>query len=484
MLRAKSKRRLIGAALGLFVLTMAGCAVGPTYHAPKLPMPVQWTGLSASTGNPGIAASDAASIAEWWKGFHDSELDSLVQRAIQSNLDLKQAQSRILQARELRRIAGAGLWPNVNASASNTTSGSQSTATTAGAGSSTRNLFEAGLDAAWELDFFGGVRRGVEAANANIQAAIDDSRDVMVTLTAEVALNYIELRGFQQQMAIAKKNLEDQRQSAEIARKRFSVGFVSELDVANAEAQVATTQSQIPLLEASAQQTIYALSVLMGSEPAALLTELTPAGAMPGVPPQVPAGLPSDLLERRPDILRAEAQLHASIAQVGIAKADLFPRFSLTGSGGVQNLTQGSLASMASGVLSVGPSLTFPIFNAGKISANVRAQNEAAQQALLVYRQTVLTALKDVESALIAYAKDQQHREAVAAAVKSNEKAVELSMKLYIAGETEFLNLLTTQRDLYASQDALVQADRSIDSDLVALYKALGGGWQSALVQP
>jgi multidrug efflux system outer membrane protein len=471
MIPGNVKRRLAVYILGLFVLLEAGCAVGPQYHPPKVQTPGQWRGLAPSSGNPSMATPETASLAEWWKDFKDPVLDSLITRAVQSNLSLQQAQSRIIQARASRLIAGAGKRPSISGSGANTTSGSNS---------SKSNLFRAGLDAAWEMDFFGGIRRSVEAANANIQTAVEDKRDIMVTLTAEVALNYIELRGFQQQIAIAGKNLDAQRETAEITHKRFDVGFASSLDTANSDAQVAMTQSQIPLLEASEQQTIYALSVLLGYEPSALLSELSPTGAIPVVPPRVPAGLPSDLLERRPDILRAESQFHSAIAQVGVATADLFPKFNLTGSGGVQNLTQGSLANIASGVWSIGPGITFPIFNAGRIRANIKVQNEIAQQALLAYRQTVLTALQDVESALIAYAKDQQHRTSLADAVKYNTTAVNLSLKLYTAGEIEFLNLLTAQHNLYASEDALVQADRSIDTDLVALYKALGGGWQNA----
>jgi NodT family efflux transporter outer membrane factor (OMF) lipoprotein len=340
-------------------------------------------------------------------------------------------------------------------------------------------MFQAGLDAAWELDFFGGVRRGIEAADADLRAAVEDTRDVWVTLTAEVAINYITLRGLQQQIAIAQQNLDAQRETVDITRRRLSVGFASALDVANAEAQAATTQSQIPLLEAAAQQTIYALSVLLGREPSALVAELSPAGAIPATPPAVPVGLPSELLQRRPDIRRAEAQLHSATAQIGVATASLFPSFSLTGSAGVQKLTQGALLSVAGGFWSLIPAVTQPIFNAGKLRANVRIQTALRDQALLAYRQTVLTALQDVESALIAYAKDQEHRAALADAVRSNRTAVELSTRLYTAGELDFLNLLTAQRNLFTSEDALVQADRSIALDLIALYKGLGGGWQS-----
>jgi outer membrane protein, multidrug efflux system len=479
---ANFRRSLVLLVSGLLALE-AGCLVGPNYHAPKVSMPGQWIGLSPqSAADASMAVSDAAAVAEYWKVFHDPELDALIQQAVQANLSVQEAQARIRQARESRNAAAAGLWPAVNASASNATSGSGSTSSTANlspsAASSTRNLFQAGLDAAWELDFFGGVRRSVEAANANIQAAIEDGRDVVVSLTAEVALDYIQLRGLQQQVAIAQENLQAQRETAEITHKRFSVGFASRLDTANADAQVATTQSEIPVLEAAAQQTIYAMSVLLGRQPAALLPELAPTAVIPATPPTVPIGLPSDLLERRPDIRLAEAQLHAATAEIGVATADLFPKISLTGSAGLQNLTQGSLASLAGHFWSIGPAVTVPVFDAGRIRANIKAQDALRQQALLAYRQTVLTALQDVESALIAYAKDQQRRSALAESVKSNQQAVDLSLKLYTAGAAEFLNLLTAEHNLYSSQDALVQADRTIDTDLIALYKALGGGWR------
>ena len=466
------------ATVSITALLATGCVVGPNFKAPKVAVPTEWNGVgSASSDNASIPTADAARLSEWWKSFKDPELDSIITQALQSNPGLRQAQSRILQARQARLIAASGLLPSANVSTSNTTSNSSGSSLSAGG--STRNLFQAGLDAAWELDFFGGIRRGIEAAEADTQAAIEDSRDVMVSLTAETALNYMELRGFQQQIAIAKKNLEAQQKSAEITQKRFDVGFAGKLDVANADAQVATTQSQIPLLESSAQQTIYNLSVLLGREPAALLSELSPQGDIPGTPPVVPVGLPSDLLERRPDIRSSLAQLHSATAQIGVATAELFPKFSLTGTGGQQNLSMGSLGSLASRFWSFGPSISLPIFSGGRIRANIQLQTAAQQEAALGYEQTVLTALKDVESALVAYNKEQQHRSALQAAVRSSQQAVDLSMQLYTAGQGDFLNVLTAQRDLYASEDALVQSNRNVDANLIALYKALGGGWQN-----
>ena len=337
------------AVLGLAAMLHAGCAVGPTFHPPNVTMPGGWTPDPGSPeSHAGAVTPGNTAIAEWWTTFQDPTLNALISQAMASNLSLQQARSRILQARASRTGAAAGLWPSVNATGTTTTnSSSPSSSPASGArteASGARNLFVAGLDAAWELDFFGGVRRGVEAADANTLAAIEDARDVGVTLAAEVALTYMSLRGSQQQLVIARQNLEAQRETADITRKRLAVGFASGLDVANAEAQMATTRSQIPLLESSARQTIYALSVLMGREPSALVAELSPVGVIPATPPAVPVGLPSELLQRRPDIRRAEAQLHSATAQVGVATSDLFPKFSLTGSTGWQKLTQGALA--------------------------------------------------------------------------------------------------------------------------------------------
>jgi NodT family efflux transporter outer membrane factor (OMF) lipoprotein len=341
-----------------------------------------------------------------------------------------------------------------------------------------RDLFQAGLDAAWELDIFGGVRRNIEASNADIRASVEDRRDVLVTLAAEVGTNYLNLRGSQQQIAIARKNLKAQRHTAEITRKRFEAGFVSALDVASAQAQVATTESQIPSLESAAQGAIYSLSVLLGREPAALLQELATETPIPPAPPEIPVGLPSDLIRRRPDIRRAEAQLHAATARIGVATADLFPKFSLTGSFGFSSTDLSSLANWSSRSWSFGPSVSWPIFAGGRIWWNIEVQNALQEQALIAYEKTVLTALKEVETALVAYAKELERRKSLTDAAENNAKAVDLAMKRYIAGRTDFLSVLTFQGALYQSEDALVQSTRNLTTDLIALYKALGGGWE------
>jgi NodT family efflux transporter outer membrane factor (OMF) lipoprotein len=340
------------------------------------------------------------------------------------------------------------------------------------------------LDAAWELDIFGGVRRNVEAAEADIQAAVEDQRDVLVTLAGEVALNYIELRGYQQEIVIAQNNLKAQQHTAELTRQRFGSGLVGALDVANADAQVGTTASQIPAMETSAQQAIYNLSVLLGREPTSLLEELSPLSTIPVTPPDLPAELPSDLLRRRPDIRRAEAQIHAATARIGVAAADLFPKFNLTGSVGYQSNALDTLIKSQNNLWSLGPSISWQIFNAGSVSANIEVKKALSEQALLTYQKAVLTALQDVENALVSYSKEQRRHKALEDTVTANRKAVDLATQLYSQGQTEFLSVLDSQRSLYASEDSLVQSTRNLSTDLVSLYKALGGGWDSQSQDP
>ena len=456
------------------MLTIAGCTVGPNYRPPESVTPTAWAGTTdvhfVSFSSNKIMQQTSA-INQWWTHFKDPRLDSLVSRAVATNLDLKLAESRVRQSRAQWGVQFSGYWPAVDA-----TGGYQHSR--ANQNQPTVNLYKAGLDASWELDVFGGTRRAVEAANADIVASLEDQRDVLVTLLSEVAVNYINLRSLQQQLNVAKENLAAQEQSVDLTRKLFSGGFSSKLSVANAEAEVATTRSQIPLLEASIRQAIFSLSVLLAREPSALLAELSTEAPIPLTPPEVPVGLPSELLRRRPDIRRAEARLHSATAQIGVATADLFPKFSLTGSLGTSGNNSASLVKWDNRFYSVGPSVTWAIFDAGRIRSNIKVQNELGEQALLNYQKTLLTALSDVEGALVAYVKEQQRRQALAEAVTANQQAVSLSTQLYSQGQTDFLSVLIAQRSLFSSQDSLVQSDRNVATDLVAVYKALGGGWE------
>ena len=287
-----------------------------------------------------------------------------------------------------------------------------------GSGPPFRKLFQAGLDASWEMDVFGGTRRNLEAAGADLQAAVEDRRDVLVIMMGDVGTNYINLRGLQQQIEIARENLKAQKHNADIIQKRHDAGFVGGLDVANAKAQVATTEATIPLFESSARAAIYSLGVLLGREPAALEQDLAKAAPIPPTPPAIPVGLPSELLRRRPDIRRAEAQIHGATARIGVATADLFPRFFLAGSFGVTTSDVNKLGSLANNNFwSFGPSVTWPIFAGGRIYWNIKIQDAVQEQALLTYEKAVLTAFKDVETALVAYAKQQQTRKSLSEAV-------------------------------------------------------------------
>jgi multidrug efflux system outer membrane protein len=451
--------------LGLLscLIFLAGCMVGPNFQPPQTPVPNEWVGPVPPP--PTAAEQD---LAQWWTVFQDPTLRSLVERAVQSNLDLRLAAARVRQARAARGVAASGLGPTVDATGSYRRSGTAAV---------TSDLYQTGFDAIWELDIFGGIRRNIEAATANLEAAQDARLNTLVTLTAEVALNYINLRAFQEQIVIAQRNLKAQQHSAELTKQRFEGGFVSGLDVANAEAQVASTAAQIPILEQAAQQAVYSLSLLLGLEPGALLAELTPSEAIPAAPPAVPVGVPSELLRRRPDIRQAEAQIHAATAEIGVATADLFPRFSLTGSLSTQGSNFSSLTDWSNRFWSIGPSASWTLFATGRIRSNIEVQRALQEQSLIVYRQTVLTALQDVENALIASAKEQEHYKLLTDAVAANRRAVDLATKLYTQGQTDFLNVLQAQGALYASETALTLSTRTLATNLVALYKALGGGW-------
>ncbi len=464
------------------MLLLFGCAVGPDFVPPDMRVPPTWQGVSTGP-SPAMSATigDPVSEVEWWKTFNDPLLTSLIERAVESNLDLKQATARIRQARAARRAGSASLWPTADGFAEVARKGTGGGyGSRAGSLSLETDLFEAGLDAAWELDFFGGIRRNVEALTADMQAAIEARRAAALTLAGEVALNYFTLRGLQQQIAIAEANLAAQEKTAAITRQRQEAGLVSGLDVANANAQTTTTASRIPVLEAGARESIHTLGVLLGLEPTALIEELESAVPLATVPPEVPVGLPSDLLRRRPDIRSAEAQIHAATARIGVATADLFPKFALTGSLSFAGESFAAMTDWTSRAWSIGPSMQWRIFDAGRIRWNIEAQKALQEQSMLAYRQTVLTALKDVETALVAYAKEQVHNRLLSETVVENRKAVELAKTLYVAGQTDFLNVLSAQGALFVSEEAHALSTRALSVSLVALYKALGGGWERA----
>ena len=460
--------------------TLAGCLVGPDYRAPLSSAPPQWSEPLA-----GGETSDAPSIATWWKSFHDPELDTLVAKAVVSNLDLRIAEARVREARAQRGIADADLWPSADASTSYSRQRMSGNQPLMPPGATLDNdLYQAGFDAAWELDLFGGRRRGVQNADAGIAAALFSRQDVQVTLVAEVARNYIAARSFQKRLAIAQQNITAQRDAVALARSRFEHGLSSSLDAEQAATVLAQTLAQVPTLEDGLQVSIHRLGVLLGQRPGALMRELATAAPIPATPPNVPVGLPSDLLRRRPDIRSAERQLAAASAQIGVATAELFPKFSLTGNIGLESVGAGDLLTPASRLWSVGPTIQWRLLDAGRIRANIRVQNARQEQALASYQKTVLTSFEEVENALVAYAKEQVRNRSLEDAVQASQNALQISRQLYTNGLTSFINVLDSERSLYQVQDALVQSDQSVSQDLIALYKALGGGWEEPIAAP
>jgi NodT family efflux transporter outer membrane factor (OMF) lipoprotein len=443
-------------------------------------MPAQWAEpLTAGT------TSQAEQVASWWKSFHDAELDSLIARAVKTNLDLRIAEARVRQARAEQGFAEADFWPTVNASGSFSRQKQSEHQPIIGSiplppsVPFENNVYQAGFDATWEIDLFGGKRRAVQAATAALAAVEYGRRDVLVTLLSEVARNYVQIRGAQRQLALLQDQIRAQEETVAITRSRVEHGAAADLDLQRALALLATIQSQAPAIETSLQSSVHRLGVLLAQTPDALREELAATAPIPAPPPEVPVGLPSDLLLRRPDLLRAERQLAAETARIGQAKAELFPKFFLTGSAGLTSISASDFFSPSSRMWSIGPSVQWRVFDAGRVRASVRAQIAVQDQASLTYEQTVLTSLEDVENALVAYAKEQEHRRLLEQAVTANQKAAHLADQLYTTGLGNYLDLLDAQRTLHISQGDLVQSERAVAVNLIALYKALGGGWDT-----
>jgi outer membrane protein, multidrug efflux system len=464
--------------VGLVLVLLAGlsgCAVGPSYQPPPVAFPAAW-----GQATPPDATAHDLDLSAWWRAFNDPMLDGLVDRALAGNLDLRVATARVREARALRRVAAGERWPAVNASGLYSRSRESENVRPLPLGSEPeQNLFQVGLDASWELDVWGRVRRSVEAADATAEAAEQDRRDVLVILLAEVARNLVEARAAQQRLVIAHDNIQTQGEIVELTRVRFDAGLGSEVEVSQARTLLATTEAQVPALEAARDQAIHRVAVLVGTPPAGLLAELRGADRIPVGPPSVPVGLPSDLLRRRPDIRRAERELAAATARIGIATADLFPRFSLVGTLGVAATDAANFFTGGSRFSSVGPQVVWPIFAGGRIRANIRVQEARQEAALARYEGAILGALEDTENALVGYGNEQTRRARLGEAVDASRLALRLSRELYLRGLADFLTVLDNQRSVYTAEDQLVQSNRTVAVNLIALYKALGGGWDA-----
>jgi multidrug efflux system outer membrane protein len=472
-----------GLGIVCLVLALGGCVVGPDYRRPALTAPAQWT----ESRDRARAAGALEEIA-WWQGFNDPMLNRLIEDAAAANLDLEQARARLLQARANVWVAGAGLLPSVEAAGSvtrsqggiNTTNSESpsSIATVAG------TIFQAGFDASWEIDVFGGTRRGLEAANARLDAGVEDLRYTLLTLVGDVAKNYIDLRANQAKRKIIMTNVAAQQQTVEVTRERFRLGLTNYLDVVQAEAQKSTTASDLPTIEASMKQSIHRLGVLLGREPNALKAELAKFRPLPQARGRLSTGLPSELLTRRPDLRKAERQLAAASADIGVATADLYPKFDLTAALGLQSSTASKFFQVSTGrYWSVAPGVTWNLFNGGKARATVTNKQAVHDENLAKYRASFLSALEDVENALAAYYAEQKKGQILVDTVRVNAEAVALANERYRRGLTNFLDVLVAEKDLYSAQSSLNQSEANLLTDLISLYKALGGGWNAAAIR-
>ncbi len=470
---------------GLLLAGLAGlaaCAVGPDYRPPA-------PGSAAAWSSPVAGGLDTASSApaSWWASFNDPELDTLIERAVKSNLDLRVAEARLRQARAVRGGTAADFWPEIGANAAADRAKQSEHQPLIGSLPLPPNfpfeysVFQAGFDASWELDVFGGKRRAHEAATADWQAAIEARNDALLSLLAEVARNYVELRGTQQRLSIANRNLKQQQEQLELTRARLHGGVATELDVAKSAALLDGVRAEIPPLETARRAAMYALAVLLAMQPGELVAELSAPGALPIAPPVVPIGLPSELLRRRPDVRRAERQLAAETARIGVAKAEWFPKISLTGDFGVESTKTSNWFDAGSRFWSIGPSLQWNALDFGRVRAQVRAQTAVQEAAFASYQKAVLNSLQEAENTVVAYAQEQIRHQALAETLADNQRSLELADSLYAHGRVNFLDVLDARRALYQADDQLAVSDQSIALDLIALYKALGGGWEAPL---
>ncbi|WGS52258.1 efflux transporter outer membrane subunit [Paraburkholderia sp. D15] len=476
-------------ALSTALLALAACTVGPDFHRPVASLPARWhvdqpaaTNSSAHASPSSSRIVDGALDAPWWDTFHDAELSALIARVANDNLDVKSAGARLLQARAARAVSGADALPAIEGTAAYQHARSSRNGLLDAAGFDGKhdyNLWQPGLDATWELDLWGRVRRANEAADATVEADADLRRDVLLATLAETTSDYLQLRGVQAQQQIVTQNLEIARHSLALTKIRFADGVATRLDMAEAAAQVSTIEAQLPLLDNQRKRLVNALSFLIAAPPRTLESELRTAAPMPALPANVPAGLPSELAERRPDIRAAEARLHAATAAIGVAAGDFYPRVTLSANLSLQALHAGDLDEWSSRMFGIGPSLSVPLFEGGRLKGRLALREAQQQQAALDFQRTVLNAWHEVDDAMSDYSARQVHRERLAEAVEQNRIALDNAQRQYVAGAADFLNVLTVQRDLLATQRALAVSSTEVAVSLVTLFKALGGGWQS-----
>jgi NodT family efflux transporter outer membrane factor (OMF) lipoprotein len=472
-------------ALFLMAFLISGCTmVGPDYVKPTAPEAKEWLAYE----DPKIKSVEA-DFSQWWTVFNDPVLNRLVETAYQQNLTLQTAGVRILEARAQLGIAIGFQYPQTQQATGDAAAQRLSRNAPNSAGIERFSyVYDVGFDAAWELDFWGKFRRAVQSEVANLEASIANYDDILVTLTSEVARTYVALRTSEERLAVARQNVEIQKRSLQIAEVRFKAGAVTELDVTQARALLRSTEATIPGFETDIRQAKNGLAILLGKLPGEIDDMLGGAGVIPEVPAEVTVGIPAELMRRRPDIRFAERQLAAQSALIGVAKADLFPHFSLFGSIGYTTSSSTGSRSNNAGLsemfdsqsfnYSAGPSINWDLFNYGRITNRVRVEDARFQQLAVDYENTVLRAAQEVEDAMIGFLRSQDAVVFLADGVKASKRSVDLSLIQYREGLVDYQRVLDTQRFLSDQQDLLVSTAGSVAFSLVGMYKALGGGWE------
>jgi NodT family efflux transporter outer membrane factor (OMF) lipoprotein len=485
-MKARTLRNLL-AALGASA-NLAGCMVGPDFVRPDPQLPeVSFYGDKGPPGSRLPAPTDPA----WWNVFRDPVLTDLERRVAGANLDVRTATLRLAESRFQRGVAAAAELPSINGDAKynrelysqngiiSLLSGLLGPSAGAGTGPGAINEYNVGFDASWELDLWGSVRRQVESADAQVDQAADQRRDALVSSLAELARDYLQLRGVQTQIRIANDNLKVDRDILELAQERQQRGLQNGLDVENAAAQVEAVRAQIPQLQQQESQYINALSLLLDQPPGALQTELGARGFERTGPPRIPLGIPSELARRRPDIRAAEDQLHAATATIGVAVGDFYPKVQLNGTVGFDSLDIKNLFKSSSLQYMVGPSVTLPIFAGGRLRSTLELREAQQQEAAVNYRKTLLQAWHDVVNALVAHRLEQNRRARLQSQAEHSRAALGLARARYNDGVTEFLTVLDAERSLLQAEQQYATSTTNVSLDLVQLFKALGGGWET-----
>ncbi|MBU0681475.1 MAG: efflux transporter outer membrane subunit [Proteobacteria bacterium] len=455
-------------------LFFVACApVGPDFQPPEPQTPASWQ--SEPAGGLSVEALDPANLAHWWTNFNDPVLSDLIARAVDGNLDLQLAQSRLQEARARLGLTRADNFPTLDATGSATRSRSHS---------QTQNHFALGFDASWELDIFGGLRRTLEASQADLDAVREDLRDVLVSLLGEVAGNYLETRTYQARLAAANENLKLQEATFQLTDWRYQAGLSDELAVQQARYNLASTRAQLPNLRVGLAGSLNRLAVLTGEETGRIHQLLKDPAPIPAPPATVAVGVPAETLRQRPDLRRAEQQLAAATARIGVAVSDLYPKFRLSGSIGLESIDSADILAPGSRSWRFGPSFSWPLFNGGQVRRNIEIQSTLQEQKLLQYRRVVLTALEEVENALIAYVEEQRRHEALAEGAQAAQIAAAVARDKYQAGLQDFSTVLDAQRSQLSFEDQLAQSQGAVSSNMVRLYKAMGGGWQNLAAEP